>query len=559
MPNKQFENVPIINAPRSKFDLSHGNTISMNVGYLYPVYYEEIYPGDEFHCEANFVSRLVSSYLRPVMDTLYMDIHFFFVPNRLVFEDFPCVLGENKTGPYAIQEEVTVPAIPTTDDDNNVATTIYEGTVADYMDMCPGYYAGEASLLKFRAFAAIWNEWFRDENYDQPMYIHKGAADPSEALNNNTWSPSNYTGKLPHVNKFKDVFTSALPSTQKGTTAGVSLTSGIAPLKANGGIMTALGGSMMFGGNTIRSSNSNLLAQSNITADGSYDKIFSVPNASTAFSSESAITSTNLVADLSNAGIMSIPDIRNAFQLQRILEREARGGSRYREYILQAFGVQTPDARLQIPEYLGGKRIPLQVQQVAQTTRTESESTQLGSLGAFSLSNGRAGYVKGFCEHGYVLGVACLRNYHRYAQGINKHFQRIRRWDFYDPALQAISEVPVYKSEIFSSTVEDSKLKDKIWGYQEAWYDLRSHPNRVAGNMRPTATNSLDIYTFVDDYANRPTMNSAFLKEVPDFVDRTIAVPSTSGQDQFAIDWWFDQSAVRCLPPYSVPGFIDHH
>lgn len=551
MPNKQFNTVPTISRPRTKFDLSYDHKLTMNVGDLVPLgYVQEIYPGDTFDCDMTVVTRLTSSYLRPVCDNLYLDVMFFFVPHRLVFEDFYSVLGENKNGPWAQQNPVSVPTVPTT-----ISSQVYESSVADYLGCAPGYYPGGCQILPFRGFAKIYADWFQDENFDQPMNIHKGdAIAVDESFNNNAWSAANYFGKLPHVNKFKDVFTSALPGTQKGSAAGVSMIGQTAPIVA--------GTSHLFGGKWFMTPSGTFtgdayLKMSVETATGNYGAIGAITTGNSVVPADN--WSTNMVANLSEAAL-SIPDIRNAFQLQKILELSARAGTRAPEIIMSHFGVASPDARLQRSEYLGGKRMPLSVQQVAQTTRTDSAATQLGSLGAFSLSNGRCGYTKGFVEHGYVFAVGCIRNYHTYSQGWQKSYQRTDRFDFYSPVLANLSEVPVYKSEIYADVASEPALKGNIWGYQEAWYDLRSHPNTLAGQMRPTSSLSLDIWHYGDDYANQPTLNAAFLKEVPDFVDRTLAVKYTlSGFDQFMLDIYYKQTAIRCLPAYSVPGLIDHH
>lgn len=542
-----FSTVPLIRAPRSKFKLDYGNKTSMNVGTLYPVYIQEIYPGDTFTVDTTFVARVSSSFLRPVMDNLFIDFMYFFVPNRLVFEDFPAVLGENKKTAWAAATETEVPnnGITEAPGDAYVAPK----SVADYLGIPPECGAVGINIMPFRAFAKIYDDWFRDENLIDPMHIHTGDWDSSEAFNDKPWSPSNYTGMLPKVAKFHDVFTSALPSTQKSISpVGVPLGTK-API-VSGGInnLHPTDGLLRFGTSTDNTPLGELWSNEG----GLY-----VNSKSTGPATPAAITQTNMVADLAQAGLISVTDLRYAFQLQRILERSARAGTRYTEYLLSAFGVLSPDARLQRSEYLGGKRMPISVQQVAQTTRGSQADEELGSLGAFSLTNGRCGYQKGFVEHGFVIGVACIRQYHTYQQGIEKFWQRTSRFDYYDPILANISEQPVYKSELYAVGPNATNLKNQVFGFQEAWYDLRNRQNIVTGDMRSNVSTSLDIWHFADDYSNDPTLTPDFINETPTYVDRTLAVPSTS-LDQFIVDIYHRQTAIRCLPPYSIPGLIDH-
>lgn len=560
-----FSSVPQIRAPRSRFDLSFGHKTSASVGDLVPIYCQEIYPGDTFNCKASFVGRLTSSYLRPVMDNLFVDINFFFVPSRLVYDKWAQIFGENRESAWAQTEEVVAPTIERPE---GYQIIVKSHSVGDHLGLpIEENLPTGISILPFRAFAKIYDDWYRDQNLIDPMYIHTGDWDFDELPNGADWSPSNYVGNLPKVAKFHDIFTSSLPGTQKSANP-IELPLGkyakVVP------VGTYNDPDFHFWDNT--KANLTFATGKTSSPDASYEVLYNTygitGNAELRVGQESAfargdtsaVGGWNMYADLSDAGILSVPDLRYAFQLQRILERSARSGTRYTEYLLSAFGVQSPDARLQRTEYLGGKRVPLSVQQVAQTTRGEDEDTKLGSLGAFSLSNGQTGYQKGFVEHGFVIGVLCIRQHHTYQQGVEKFWQRSSRFSFYDPALASISEVPVYRSEVFAAGEDD--VRDNIFGYQEAWYDLRYRPSMVSGDMRTDAqrfgaSTSLDIWHYADDYANAPTLNQDFVEETPEFVDRTIAVPSTS-IDQFIFDLYFSQTAIRRLPTYSVPGLIDH-
>lgn len=545
---------PTIHHSRSRFDLSYDIKTSMSVGKLYPIYLQEVYPGDTFSDSTTLVTRLSSAYIRPVMDNLFMDVYFFFVPNRIVFDKWEQVFGENKAGVWVQPAPVSAPVFPQ-------YQQVYEGTVADYLglpvsDAVAGEYLPKGvNILPFRAFAKIYDDWFRDQNMIAPMLIQTGDYTIAEYLNNSDWAPGNYMGKLPSVSKFHDIFTSALPSTQKAA----------APVKVplGGTVPVVAGASHLFGGKiqmepaATFTSPLALRVDSTIAA-GTYGRLAYVTSSGS--QTVPSDWSVNMVADLENAGQFNVTDLRYAFQLQRILERAARTGTRYTEYLMGAFGVSSPDARLQRAEYLGGKRMPLSVQQVAQTTPGSSGGDTLGTLGAFSLSNGKCGFQKGFVEHGFIIGVCCIRQHHTYQQGVERMWQRHARFDYYDPILANISEVPVYRSELYAATnpVSDDALDADVFGYQEAWYDLRQRKSQVTGQMRTINSASFDIYHYADFYANAPYLNKQFITEIPDYVDRTIAVPSTSA-DQFIVDIYHKQTAIRVLPTYSIPGLVDHH
>ncbi len=543
-----FNSVPTIHRKRNSFDLSHRHFTTLNVGDLAPVYVQEVYPGDDFKIDSAFISRVSTALLRPIMDTLYLDQMFFFVPSRLVYDKFKNVMGESE-GAWAPSKTYSVPTVPldsTSKFQNNL------GTVADYLGIPVVFMTGSlppVSLLPFRAFALIYNDWFRDQNTTQPMLVQTGDAVASECLNNSPWSSSNYTGKLPKVNKFHDYFTSALPAPQKGDPVTLSIGDTAPVVKAQGSTYI----SKVSDGLTT----SALAGESPLTAVGSTSNSFTLKtNNSTAYL-QGTYYDNSLVADLSGATAADVNDIRTATQLQRMLERDARGGTRYIEMIRSAFGVDSGDYRLQRPEFLGGRRVPLQIQQVPQTSGagTVSEGETLGSLGAYSLSFGAAKARKGFVEHGYIIGVACIRQKHTYQQGIEKFWNRTNRVDFYDPVFANLGEQPIKRTEIYSS---DSSYVDSIFGYQEAWSDLRQRPNRVSGSMRSGFSTSLDIWHLADFFGSAPVINSAFLEETPVNLDRVLAVKS-SKSPQFVIEFDFKVQAVRCLPKYSVPGLLDHN
>lgn len=551
-----FSRVPTIRKKRSKFDLSHTIKTSGNLGTLYPFYVQEVYPGDTFKVKSNIVARVSSSFLKPVMDNSFIDTYYFFVPNRLTFNQWQEVMGENNESAWARQTEVSVPVTTS-------QGTVSSGSIADYMGLPVGSIPSGINILPFRAFALIYNEWFRDENNIDPIHISKGSITSSEVFNNNDWSPANYMGKPPKVAKLHDYFTSCLPGTQKGSPISVSVLGDVpVATKSSNGVSQA-GPSLQFVSSVDDTSlpvitSSGVLVpglmQEGTGSDRSY--FSTVASATTGFSPNNiSLVPSNLWALTSELGSTTVNDLRYAFQLQKLLERDARGGTRYVELLQSHFGVTSPDSRLQRTEFLGGRRVPVNVQQVAQTSQP-SDSSPLGAVGAYSLSNGQSRMTKGFVEHGFIIGVMCVRQFHTYQQGIERFWQRNDRLDYYDPVFANIGEQPVWQSELYA--LDKTDLKDTVFGYNEAWADLRYRPSRITGQMRSGATNSLDVWHFGDDYQNAPTLSESFINETPVYFDRTLSVPSTS-LDNFIFDIYINAVAYRPLPTYSVPSLIDHN
>ena len=535
-----LQSVPIPRFPRARFNLSHSVTTSMDVGTLYPIDWQEVIPGDVFKCRAFDVSRVTSSFLKPVMDNLFLDRYHFFIPYRLVYDNFEKVFGNPNPSAYTDNELEEIPM---------GYGSVYAGSIGDYLGLPIGAVPqnNPVSVLPFRAFALIYDKYFRNENTTDEIYIQKKGFSLSELFGNNDFGPNSYCGKLPKVNKYKDYFTSCVPTPQKGAPVGFNLgtyapvvprNQQIDPLTVNDppvSLSTYTGsnfGSVILG----VSGNSSLYTVSTPAATNFGASVYP----------------SNLYADLTDTSAITVDDLRLAFAYQKMLERDAIYGSRYNEYLYGHFGVHIPDAYIQFPQYLGGGRTPLNIVQVAQTSQGTEESP-LGNVGAYSWTNGRTGFSRKFNEHGLVMTVACLRYRHTYQQGIAKKWRRRVREDFYDPLFSTIGQQPVYTSELYFSAASDT-----VFGYREAWSELRSIPNTISGEMRSAAKNSLDVWHFADNYSSAPTLSQSFTEETPSYVDRTLSVPSSS-QDNFILNFYFDMSVVRKMPVYSMPSLIDHH
>ncbi|UPW41566.1 major capsid protein [Peromfec virus RodF8_54] len=573
MSNYVFNQVPVIKRSRSRFDLSHSVKTAGNVGTLYPFDVQEVYAGDTFKVKTACVSRLSSQFLRPVMDNLFLDIYYFYVPSRLLYDKWVNIFGENTQSAWANTEDYEVPST------NGI---VLSGSVGDYMGLPVGVPLENINLLPFRAFAKIYNEWFRDENNISPMHIQTGDATVSENLASETtsllvdWTSNNYVSVLPpKVAKLHDYFTSALPQPQKGSAVDVPISGfsdvpvvGSAPVAATssitGDIHTSGLGFRTLGGQSFVSIREGLIDFSGNSQDSKF-RVSSTP-ASLSVDSNLVLAPSNLWAsasmnnstmtaktsELTGSGF-TVNDLRFAFQYQKMLERDARSGTRYIEYLQSAFGVSPGDYRLQRSEFLGGRRSPISIHQVTQTTGANSDSSPLGEVGAFSLSNAASRYTKGFTEPGYVIGVFCVRQFHTYQQGVERFWNRLKRTDFYDPVFSTIGEQPVYARELYAAAPAG-----QVFGYNEAWADLRQRQGRITGKMRTGVENSLDVWHFGDYYSNTPTLTPGFINETPNYVDRAITVQS-SVMPQFIFDFYIQNIAYRPLPTYSVPSLIDHH
>lgn len=558
--NSHFSKNPQVDIQRSRFDRSHSVKLSGNVGDLIPFYCDEVLPGDTFQIDTSKLVRL-QTLVTPVMDNIYLDTYYFFVPCRLVWEHWREMMGENTSAPWFPEVEYSVPQVtsPLPSGGSSSESGWAEGTIADYMGIPPGVSGLSISALPFRAYALIYNEWFRDENLQTPQSVPVGD-DVTVGSNDSSGLFQAVKGGYPlKAGKFRDYFTSCLPSPQKGPDV-------LLPL----GIQAPV-----YGGNTANlvsyddrpewSLDSNGKPSSLMfrhADDGSSiigDYAVKLHNASLTYAGSNSgdgvnIYPSNLWTDLTQATAATINQLRLAFQIQRIYEKDARGGTRYIEILSNHFGVTSPDSRLQRPEYLGGNRMLINVNQVVQNS--ESATTPQGTTTAYSLTvDTHSDFTQSFVEHGFLIGLCVARYDHTYQYGIERFFSRKTRFDYYWPSLANIGEQPVYNREIYAVGTSSD---DGVFGYQEAWADYRYKPNRVCAEMRSTSKKSLDVWHLADDYDMLPKLSPEWILEDKTNVDRALAVTSRVA-NQFFGDFYIKNLCTRPMPVFSIPGLIDHH
>jgi hypothetical protein len=536
----KFSMIPRADIPRSKFTAQKTHKTTFDSGVLVPIFVDEVLPGDTVNLKSTLFARMATP-LYPIMDNLHMDTFFFFVPNRLVWDNWQKFMGEQKK-----PGDSTDYLIPT------ITSPVggYEPlSLSDYMGLptvgqVDAASSIEHSALWHRAYNLIWAEWFRDQNLQDPPVINTGDGPDL---------PTDYT--LLRRGKRHDYFTSALPWPQKGESVSLPL-GGQAGVFGNGKTLGLTDGTSNYG---LWSNTSESLKAST----GAYNQPVSSSGGTPAGPSVSdalgVVTSgeSGLYADLSSATAATINQLRQAFQIQKLLERDARGGTRYTEIIRSHFGVTSPDARLQRPEYLGGGSTAININPIAQTSSTTvtASSTPLGTLAAMgtALATGH-GFSSSFTEHGLIIGLVSVRADLTYQQGLHKMWSRQTRYDFYFPAFAHLGEQAILNKEIYAT---GTATDEAVFGYQERWAEYRHKPSQITGLFRSTTSGTLDGWHLAQRFNGVPTLNNTFIEDRPP-MERVLAVGSAAQGQEFIFDAFFDVKMARPMPMYSVPGLIDH-
>lgn len=536
--------------PRSTFDRSSSVKTSFNVGEVVPFYVDEVLPGDTFKVETSKVVRM-QTLLTPMMDNVYLDTYFFFVPNRLTWSHWKQFNGENTESAWIPATEYEIPQITSPD-----GTGFAVGTIADYFGIPTGVPNLSVSALPFRAYALIMNEWFRDQNLQDPLLIPLDDA-TVEGVNTGTFVTDVAKGGKPFIAaKYHDYFTSALPSPQKGPDVTIPVAAGgdLPVYATNTAVPDSTNSkSLVFYDKDMGNKKYFVLSGSSNSAPDHY----SFSSFSSALGASTDAYPINLWAQQSGDVVgATINQLRLAFQIQKLYERDARGGTRYIEILKSHFGVTSPDARLQRPEYLGGNRVPINVNQIVQQSATGTGDTPQGTVVGMSLTTDtNYDFTKSFTEHGFVIGLCVARYDHTYQQGIERMWSRKDRFDYYWPVFANIGEMAIKNKEIYAQgTAED----DEVFGYQEAWADYRYKPNRVSGEMRSAYAQSLDVWHLADDYSQLPALSDSWIREDKSTVDRVLAVASVNSNQLF-MDCYIKNITTRPMPMYSIPGLIDHY
>lgn len=546
-----FSMIPRADIPRSKFHMQHQHKTTCSASVLIPIYVQEVLPGDTFNVRMQAFCRLATP-LFPILDNMDLETFFFFVPNRLIWVHWKQFMGEQNnpadTISYSIPQVVSA------------AGGFVQNSLYDYFGLpCTGQVLGgntiSVNALPLRAYNLIFNEWFRDENLQNGAVFGSAGGSGyggSSVMDDGPDLLSNYVTQ--NTNKRHDYFTSCLPWTQKGAAGPVTIPlAGQATVKTNAtALVTGAQNALLM----LDTTGGGLTGTNNLTGLTVAGNLRQSTTAGTL--SNSVLYPSNLYADLTTATSTTINALRLAFQTQKLLERDARGGTRYTEIVRSHFGVISPDARLQRPEYLGGGKQTINMSAVPQTTQTglTGGSTPLGTLGGIGTSSGGHSFSGSFTEHGYIIGLSTIRTDEIYQQGIRKMWSRLTRYDFYFPVFAMLGEQAVLNKEIFA----DGSANDALtFGYQERWAEYRYHPSYTTAFFKSTNTTPLDAWHLATKFAALPTLNSSFIQSpLQTTLNRNLALGASSANQQLLCDFFFDELVARPMPMYSVPGLIDH-
>lgn len=556
-----FASVPTLDISRCKLKKKHDHKTSFNTGSIVPIYVDEILPGTTVNMNMSMLVRMMTP-IAPVLDNAFADVMFFFVPNRLLWTHWVNFMGENDTAPWAVTQNYEVPQITAPSGGWD------KGSLADYFGLPTGVGDISVSALPFRAYCKIFNDWWRDENLVTPVYMSDGDSTTTGKNKGANYDPVTDTecGAAPlKAAKFHDYFTSALPQSQKGPSIEIPLGSaapvvGSDKIGATGTLDTGLEGKP-------------LAYYKTGATTGNFYTPSDTPGSDTAMGNNTSIA---LYTDLSAALGATVNMLRTSFAIQKFYERAARGGSRYIETILSHFRVTNPDFRMQRAEYMGGVRIPINMNQVVQTDASSnmltptyaevnpgpanlvwesSEKTPQGNLSAYSATShsDQDMWTRSFTEHGILMGVVVVRTEHTYQNGVNRMWLKKGFWDYYWPELANLGEQEIRNIEIFA---QGNSTDDEAFGYQERWAEYRYKPSIISGELRSNYAQSLDIWHYGDDYSSLPSLGSEWIQEPEENMARTLAVQN---HDQFFGDFYFEPTYALPMPLYSVPGLIDHH
>lgn len=564
--SRDYSNIDI---SRSRFDLSHEHITTLNEGDLIPIDLMEVLPGDTFQIKPGMMARLQSTFVKAPIGNVFADIYYFFVPSRILFPNWKKLWGENKA--YTADITTKVPTLSFDIGQNSInnlkkkmikkffnyfGLNLYK---SDFLDgSTQPNRQTNLNALPIMAYQTIYNEWFRDQNLQDPIPVTSSLHASSVTTNEDSFI-------IQKVSKYHDYFTSCTLAPQKGpsVTTGLSGSADVVLGEPHSMVRGTIN-TLLFGNNDLQPGAIETYTLGSSTVNGNPDMKVgyntTAPGTPENHGLNGIINRSNLVADLSTATSITINELRIAFQLQKFFEK-LTNGSRYREILSSLYGVTIPDSTVQIPEYLGGKHVPLNITQVMQSSQTVENSPQGNIAGqSFTLDTNVDDIVFSSYEHGYILGLMTIRCEHLYAFGTSRIFNKVEYTDYYQPLFANLGNMPVYSSEIYDDGTEyntDNQEKN-VFGYNEAWADYRYIPSRISGDVSPILGNGLEVWHFADNYDETPTLSLSWMLEESANIDKTISVSSVIA-DQFIVDFYAETYATRPMPVVSIPGLIDHH